>query len=188
MRIIAGQYRGRRIATVKDHSVRPATDRVRETIFNVLVHRMDIQGTRVLDLFAGSGSLGLEALSRGAAHATFVEQSAAAITHLERNIQALGCEAATELAAVDAISFLDAARPAYDLIFADPPYRMEHTAEIPDIVMAKGLLAQSGFLLIEHAADLRFVSNTRYQVGPEKKFGRTIVTFFRTPPQHEGRT
>jgi 16S rRNA (guanine966-N2)-methyltransferase len=184
MRIIAGLYKGRTIGTVRDLSVRPATDRVRQTIFDVLVHRMDLQGCTVLDLFAGSGSLGLEALSRGAGRVTFVESSEDAIAYLERNIRTLGCETLTEIVPLDAMMYLSRTRSQFDLVFADPPYRFAELAAVPDIVFAKKVLAPDGFLMMEHTTDLHFKSTAAYRIGPEKKFGRTLVTFFQSNPEH----
>lgn len=184
MRVITGLYKGRTIQTVRDLSVRPATDRVRVTIFNMLAHRMAFDGTRVLDLFAGSGSLGIEALSRGAAHATFVEQGGEAAEFLEENVRVLGCIAATEIVEMDAFSYLGIARGPFDLVFADPPYSFERTAELPGLVFGRGIVRPGGYLVMEHAHDLHFEGNPGWTAGPEKKFGRTLVTFFQ--PHQKG--
>ena len=182
MRIIAGFFKGRTIRTVKDLSVRPATDRVRQTIFDMLANRIDLDGARVLDLFAGSGSLGIEALSRGAAHATFVESEDEAVRYLEANVRALGCEGATEILPMDAMGYLRGTREPFDLVFADPPYAFAETIEIPRIVFQKNYVKPHGYLLIEHSADIRFRETEFYTAGPEKKFGRTVVTFFKARP------
>lgn len=178
MRITTGAYKGRTLRTVDDLSVRPATDRVRQTIFNVLVHRMVIEDCRVLDLFAGSGSLGIEALSRGAGHATFVEAGGEAVRWLEANIGMLGCEDRSTVVQTDALRFLEQARGPYDVIFADPPYAWPGTAALPQEIIGRGLLAEGGYLLIEHARGLEFAASPAYRTGPVKPFGRTVVTFF----------
>ena len=178
MRVITGLYKGRNITTVKDRSVRPATDRVRVTIFNMLTHRIDFDGISVLDLFAGSGSLGIEALSRGARHATFVEQGHEAAEYLEENLRILGCLRDAEIAEMDAISFLALPGGPYDIIFADPPYGFDRTAELPALVFHKDLVRPGGYLIIEHAQDCHFAGTPDWTAGPEKKFGRTLVTFF----------
>jgi 16S rRNA (guanine966-N2)-methyltransferase len=178
MRVTTGLYKGRVLRTVDDLSVRPATDRVRQTIFNVLTHRMVMDGCTVLDMFAGSGSLGIEALSRGAAHATFVESGAEAIGWLEANVDMLGCGEQTSILQMDAQQFLQQARGPFDLIFVDPPYAYTGTPGLPDEVFQRGLLAPDGYMLIEHAKDVTFTSTPLYTVGPVKPFGRTIVTFF----------
>lgn len=181
MRVIAGLYKGRRIRTVEDLSVRPATDRVKQTLFDMLANRISLEGARVLDLFAGSGSLGIEALSRGAAHATFVESNEEAARIIEHNLTTLGCEGLADVHDMDALDYVRNARGTYDLVFADPPYGFEHTEELPALIKDRNLLEAHGYLLIEHASSLRFTSTTAYRAGPEKKFGRTVVTFFRIP-------
>ena len=181
MRIITGLYKGRVIKTVQDRSVRPATERVRQTLFNMLANRIDLDGITVLDLFAGSGSLGLEALSRGAARVIFVEQSEEAVCFIEENVRALDCEDAVEILPLDALGFLAARHGTYDLAFADPPYGFPQTDQIPRLMFEHGMIRPGGYLLIEHAKDLRFESTPWYAAGPEKKFGRTLVTFFHQP-------
>ena len=178
MRIIAGTLKGRVIRTVQDLSVRPATGRVRETLFNMLIHRMDFDGLKVLDLFAGSGSLGFEALSHGAAHVTFVEHDPSALRYLEENAQTLGCSESVEIVAMDVAQFMGEARSSFGLVFADPPYTYPETRSIPDELFANKYISPNGYLLIEHSASLRFEDSSHYSVGPEKKFGRTLVTFF----------
>jgi 16S rRNA (guanine966-N2)-methyltransferase len=179
MRIITGLYKGRTILTVRDFSVRPATDRVRQTIFNMLANRIPMEGARVLDLFAGSGSLGLEALSRGAAYVTFVEQGEEAAGCIEQNARSFGCEGRTEILTMDAMSYLVPGRGPFDLVFADPPYEFDRTPDIPGLLFDYSLLRPGGYLLIEHANDHSFDSTPSFTAGPQKKFGRTIVTFFR---------
>jgi 16S rRNA (guanine966-N2)-methyltransferase len=181
MRVITGRFKGRQIQTVRDLSVRPATDRVKKTIFDMLATRLDLDGARVLDLFAGSGGLGFEALSRGASHATFVENDREAAGFIERNAATFGCLPETLILETDALGFVRSSREQYDLIFADPPYAFAQTAAIPQLLFERNALRPGGWLLIEHASDLRFDSTPVYRAGPEKKFGRTLVTFFRHP-------
>ena len=185
MRVITGLYKGRILKTVKDLSVRPATDRVKQTIFDMLTTRIDMRGIQVLDLFAGSGSLGIEALSRGAGHVTFVESDHEAARSIEQNIQTLGCEELTTVEETDAMHFMSHVHPAFDLIFADPPYAFDRTPDIPEIIFERSILKQEGYLLIEHAPDIHFVQTSRYDAGPEKKFGRTLVTFFQSRPEND---
>lgn len=180
MRIIAGAYKGRRLSTVKDLSVRPATDRVKQTIFDTLTSRMDWDGARVLDLFAGSGNLGIEALSRGAEHVTFVESGGNAVSHIEKNIAMIGCEADTEVIQSDALSFVRQFRgDQFDLVFADPPYAYAETALLPGLIFNTELVKPDGYLLIEHTKDVRFPENGSFKIALEKRFGRTVVSFFR---------
>ena len=186
MRVIAGLYKGRTLTTVNDLSVRPATDRVKQTLFDVLSTRLDLEGASVLDLFAGSGSLGIEALSRGAARVVFVENNRHAVEHIVHNARKLGCEDAIDVDIADSIDFLESARKTYDLIFADPPYDFDATGSIPEIVFRASLLARHGYLLIEHTRNLHFEDTATYTTGPVKKFGRTLVTFFHHPSPSNG--
>jgi 16S rRNA (guanine(966)-N(2))-methyltransferase RsmD len=119
MRVVAGELRGRRLVAPAGSATRPTSDRVREALFSILG---DVSGLRVLDLYAGSGALGIEALSRGAAEAVFVDSSQAAVNAIRRNLSELGLEAGVQRR--DALSYLAGAAggPAYDLVFADPPY------------------------------------------------------------------
>jgi len=178
MRVIAGRYKGRVLKTVNNLSVRPATDRVKQTVFDMLVNRMEFDGAAVLDLFAGSGSLGIEGLSRGAERVVFVENNPEAGRLIEHNLHVLGCKSSTEIHVAEAMHFIRHHTSSYDLIFADPPYSFEHTSELPEVIFSGTLLKPDGYLLIEHATDITFPSTERYRVGPVKKFGRTVVSFF----------
>ena len=117
MRVVAGQFKGRGLNAPKGRSTRPTSDKVREALFSVLV---SVDGARVLDLFAGSGALGIEALSRGAASATFVDDDQRAVEAVRGNLAAIGVEA--EVQQRDALAFLRSAARPYDLVFIDPPY------------------------------------------------------------------
>ena len=179
MRVIAGRFRGRRLGTVRDLSVRPVTDRVKQTVFDTLGARMAFEGAEVLDLFAGSGSLGIEALSRGAASAVFVEVQREAAASLRANLALVGCGAEARVVEMDAVRFAETHDGAYDLVFADPPYAFEGTAGLPGLLFGRGLVRAGGLLSIEHAAGTAFPPSALYREGPVKKFGRTFVTFFR---------
>src|SRR6202034_3343426 len=123
-RIIGGVAGGRRIA-VPPRGTRPTTDRVRESLFSIVTARLDLAGRRVLDLFAGSGSLGLEALSRGAASATFVDTARTATNSIQKNLRTFGFETRGRLVSRDvmaALAGLGAAHERFDLVFVDPPY------------------------------------------------------------------
>ena len=118
MRIVAGAFKGRRLQAPKGRRTRPTADRVREGLFSMLG---DVSGARVLDLYAGSGALGIEALSRGAARVTFVDSDPRAVTAIRRNLEAIGLD--QEVRRLDALRYLARAEPAsFDLVFIDPPY------------------------------------------------------------------
>lgn len=120
MRVIAGEAKGRTLVAVKGGGTRSATDRIRETLFAILTGRLD--DARVLDLFAGAGTLGIEALSRGAAHATFVERAPEAIAALRRNLATTRFEDRAEVAKADVLTFLCGHIGTYDVVFCDPPF------------------------------------------------------------------
>lgn len=171
MRIIAGTFRGRRLRTVADRQVRPTSDRVREAWFSIVGPR--VPGARVLDLFAGSGALGLEALSRGAAHATFVETARAAQRVLRTNIADLGVEDRVAIRGVNALRFAAGLGPhAFDLAFADPPYRSGDA----DLLCAYWRATPFARILgIEHPLEL--------DLGGDdvRRYGSTALTFFHAP-------
>jgi 16S rRNA (guanine966-N2)-methyltransferase len=148
MRIIAGQWRGRPIEAPPAASTRPTADRARETLFSMLASRLgSFEELRVADLFAGSGALGFEALSRGAAHATFVEQDAEAVAVIRRNAARLGASDQANIAGGSALA-LPRSDP-FDLIFADPPYASGSGTAALRAVLTAGWLADGGWISIE---------------------------------------
>ncbi|WP_171054965.1 16S rRNA (guanine(966)-N(2))-methyltransferase RsmD [Mycobacterium sp. DBP42] len=176
-RIIAGAYGGRRIAVPRS-GTRPTSDRVREAVFNALTARLDFAGLAVLDLYAGSGALGLEALSRGATSATFVESDARAATVIAENIAALGVRHATvRRGSVDTVLAGGATRPV-DLVFADPPYDLDDAAV--DAMLAAlagtGWVAAGTLVLVERRASSRPASwPTGWDELSTRRYGDTRV-------------
>jgi len=153
VRIIAGQWRGRKLGFASDvQGLRPTPDRTRETLFNWL--QGCIYEARCLDLFAGSGALGFEALSRGAADVTFVEKHSRVVAQLEENSKLLKVNSDTAYVIhADAVCFLQTPQPQYDLIFLDPPFHQGLLPEIVGLLEQYALLAPSGMLYIEYAAE-----------------------------------
>ncbi len=155
MRIVAGRFRGRALAAVgkgdAGAQLRPTTDRVRESLFSVLSGQGVLDGARVLDLFAGTGALGLEALSRGAVHVTFVDDGAKAAQLLKRNITTLGVAGETRVIRRDARR-LFAADTACDLVFLDPPYGRRLGAPALAAAVAGGWIAENALVVWEEAA------------------------------------
>lgn len=149
MRIIAGALKGRRLQAPAGASVRPTSDSLRETLFNVIGAR--VEGARILDAFAGTGAVGLEAISRGARHVTFVERDAKALRALEQNVAA--CRAGDMCTIVRADVVRAASRLAsgdrFDVVFLDPPYDLAGVEEA--LAVAAGLLASGGLLVFEHS-------------------------------------
>jgi 16S rRNA (guanine966-N2)-methyltransferase len=172
MRVIAGRWGGRRLQAPPGDATRPTSDRVREALFSVLGDRVD--GARVLDLFAGSGALGLEALSRGAAEATFVDSAPAAIRSLKANLTALGAEA--EVRRADARRFLRAASTDgryYDLVFLDPPYRLAGRLGSELTAALEPLLAPGAAVVAE--SDRRAPLDLDLPLIDERRYGDTLI-------------
>ena len=173
MRVVAGRFGGRSLAAPRGSSTRPTSDRVREALFSILGSDL-VQGARVLDLFAGSGALAIEALSRGAASATLVDSSAAAVAAIRRNLEALGVEA--EVRRQDALGYLRGAfRGArqYDLVFLDPPYR--HASALGrELSTALGpVLASSARVVTE--SDRRAPLELELALLDERRYGDTLI-------------
>ena len=180
MRIIAGERRGAKLDAVPGMNTRPTADRVKEGLFNVI--QMDITPeTRVLDVFAGTGALGLEALSRGASHATFIEQAPAAQAVIRKNIAKCRYEDRTRLIAGDALTVLPRlAGERFDLIFVDPPYQKNLYEPILFSVLKYHLLDEYGILISEHSKSVPFsCQETGLELYKTKSYGETVLNFFR---------
>ena len=180
MRIIAGSCKGRRLHTLKGNNTRPTADRVKEALFSVLAPYLP--GARVLDAFAGSGALGLEALSRGAAEAWFCEHSRTAAQVCAKNIEQCAFNQA-HLLIGDVLHLLprlheDKPGLAFDLIFLDPPYRGDLLVRAVEVIKQQRLLADEGMLIAETAADTPQLSLPGCQLQKEKKYGDTMLRFY----------
>lgn len=177
MRIIAGEWRGRRLAAPEGMATRPTGDRVRETLFSMLASRLgSFEQIRVADLYAGSGALGLEALSRGAAFACFVEQDARALAAIRANIEALGARDRTRVLARSAES-LPPERP-FDLIFADPPYSPASGTAALRQVLDAGWAAPGSWISIETGRGDP-VDPDGCRIEAERDVGRARLTILR---------
>jgi 16S rRNA (guanine966-N2)-methyltransferase len=174
MRVIAGTHGGRELIAPKGRATRPTSDRVREALFSILG---DIHGLRVLDLFAGSGALGLEALSRGAQEATLVDSAASAIAAIHRNLEALGI--AAEVVRQPAVRFLGAAsRDArqYDLVFLDPPYRHGSALGRELTSALTPILAPDARVVAE--SDRRSPLGLEFTLVDERRYGDTLIQIY----------
>jgi 16S rRNA (guanine966-N2)-methyltransferase len=140
----------------------------------------------VLDLFAGSGSLGIEALSRGALHAVFVENAKRSLAYLKQNIAAIQAELQSEVVAADAFDYLARPRALFNVVFADPPYELEVLNRLPSLIFQSGVVAPSGYLIIEHPYQLQFEPSLLWEAVVVRKYGRTLVSFFQS--QYESRS
>ena len=187
MRIITGKFKGRSLSTVRDLSVRPATARVKAAIFNMLQNRLSLQDAAILDLFAGSGNLGFEALSRGAKRVSFIDDNRQVLNGIRSNAQMLDCVDQCDIIHDDALSFIQHCHDEFDLIFADPPYAYTGTVTLPSLIIERKLLKNGGFLIIEHAKQTTFDSSGMYRLAVQKEFGNTRVSFFSTVNDTEDR-
>lgn len=177
MRIIAGKYKGQQIFSAKDDSIRPTTSRIKEYIFELL--NEFVRDALVLDLFSGSGSLGLEALSRGAAHVTFVDKSQNSLRVLKKNIARLKVAENVAIVKKDVLSFLRQNKEPFDLVFADPPFKWNRYIELLPLVFLKENLSEYGIFVLEseRTHDIEWETNV-YEVIRQKKFDRSLITFF----------
>lgn len=177
MRIIAGEWRGRQLQAPPGQGTRPTADRTRETLFSMLASRIgSFEGLRVADLYAGSGALGLEALSRGAAHATFVENDPQALAAIRANIVSFKAEARSDVRPLSATR-LAPAEP-FDLIMADPPYAPGSGSAVVAAVRGAGWLAPGGWLAVETEAK-EAVDPGDWELDAERRAGRARLTLIR---------
>ncbi len=179
MRIIGGKYRSRVLADFVGDEVRPTSDRAKEALFNILALKM--YGARVLDLFSGSGALGLESLSRGAKEVVFNDCATASLAILKKNLTSLKIPVGGEEAKVvnsDYLVALEGARGQFDIIFLDPPYRLEYGQKALEKIAQKGLLSEKGVAVYERDRPFagKIVGLKQYD---ERKYGKTYFTFFR---------
>lgn len=182
LRIIAGEKRGARLETPEGLTTRPLRDRVREALFNIL--RGQMHEARVLDLFAGSGAVGLEALSRGARHTTFVEDARDALAVIRRNVARLGYEGRTTLVTGQLPGALArvAATP-FDLVFVMPPYGQELAPPVLEALARRRLVAPEGIVIVEIERSERFAVPDAWALHDDRTYGVTRLVFL-TPNQH----
>ena len=182
MRIVGGRLRGRALAAPKSQAIRPTADRLRESLFNILQHAYGdpVTGARVLDLFAGTGALGLEALSRGAAFALFVDEGAQARALLRENVAALGLGGVTRIFRRDATR-LGAAHPVepFSLVFLDPPYRAGLAEKALAAARDGGWLKPGALIVVEEAADAAFKAPEGFAESERRTYDDTQLVFLR---------
>ncbi len=178
MRIIAGKYQRRIIHPPSNLPVRPTTDLAKEALFNVLNNHFDFEGLRVIDLFAGTGSISYEFASRGAAEVIAVENHYKCVDFIQQTIQLLKSEN-LKVVRADVFRFLSYCRPGFDIIFADPPYDMEGIEKIPQVIYERDLLAAGGWLVLEHPAGKQFETFPNFL--QERKYGRVHFSIFEKP-------
>ncbi|MCE2504720.1 MAG: 16S rRNA (guanine(966)-N(2))-methyltransferase RsmD [Chlorobi bacterium] len=178
MRVIGGAFRGRRLKVAEVPGLRPTIDRVREAIFNILAARIDFEGMRVLDLFAGSGALGIEALSRGADRALFIEDNRRAVAVIKENLELLGVSSQGRVILRDAMQYLRSSggNEKFDVIFADPPYRAPFLNELLQVTHT--FLSDSGMLVLERSAEICIVEPEVLTTVLARRIGGTTVGLY----------
>jgi len=179
VRIIAGEWRGRKLVSPEGRQTRPTADRTRETLFSMLASRLgSFEELRVADLYAGSGALGIEALSRGAGHATFVETDRAALRAIEANAKALGAGENVAVRAMSAASLPVGQH--FDIVFADPPYAPGSGTAVVEAVAKAGWLAPGGWMAVETHRGDTVAPPEGWEVDAERDVGRARLTILRT--------
>ena len=178
MRIISGEARGRRLKELPGMDTRPTTDKVKESLFNII--QFEVEGRRVLDLFGGTGQLGIEALSRGAASCTFVDQRREAIKVIEENVRLCSFTERARVVQGDSLSFLASCRERFGLIFLDPPYRTDLLEKSLESIIAFDILSENGIIVCESAADkLMPPAAAPYVWGRDYRYGKIKLTLCR---------
>ena len=182
MRIIGGEARGRTLVAPAGMATRPTQDYVRESLFNILMPFLS--EARVLDLFAGTGALSLEAISRGAASAVLCDRDHAALSCIRRNVAAVRCEDRVRIFSGEWNACLRSLQgQSFDLVFLDPPYRMDNTGEMCGFMMDLGLLADGFRIVVEHRAGTPPRPDSRFQIYNCRHYGDTEISFLRLASQ-----
>ena len=186
MRIIAGTARGRSIVAPAGSKTRPTQDHVRESLFNII--RWDVQDARVLDLFAGTGALSLEAISRGAREAVLIDMDHAACAAIKKNMETSRLGEQCRLISRDyrmAIDALSREGQKFDVVFIDPPYKMENTGEMCAALYDRGLLGEQFLIVVEHRRGMAPLLDERFEAFDLRKYGDTEITFVRSAKREE---
>jgi 16S rRNA (guanine(966)-N(2))-methyltransferase RsmD len=175
MRIISGKYKGRRISAPNNITARPTTDFAKEGLFNLLNNRIDFEGIDVLDLFAGTGSISIEFVSRDCKSVISIEQNERHCSFIRKICSELKITNLS-LLKTDVFKFIGSCHTQFDMIFADPPYELEKIAEIPDLIFSHKLLKTDGLFVLEHSAKHSFESHPHFV--DHRHYGNVNFSFF----------
>jgi 16S rRNA (guanine966-N2)-methyltransferase len=175
MRIISGKYKGRRISAPSNITARPTTDFAKEGLFNLLNNRIDFEGIDVLDLFAGTGGISIEFVSRNCNSVISIEQNERHCNFIRKVCNELKISNLS-LMKMDAFKFISSSNSQFDMIFADPPYELENFAEIPDLIFKHNLLKADGLFVLEHSAKNSFVNHPNFV--DHRHYGNVNFSFF----------
>ena len=182
MRVITGKYKGKHFEVPRSFKARPTTDFAKENLFNVLRAYLDFEETRALDLFAGTGSITLELLSRGCREVMSVERDRQHYTLIQSMLRHLDDPAATAICG-DALRFISKGFKEFDFVFADPPYALRELPELPERVMSSKLLAPGGLFVLEHGKNNDFTDHPCFL--EHRAYGSVNFSFFRRPDAHQ---
>lgn len=178
MRVISGTAGGRRLKELQGMDTRPTTDKVKESLFNII--QFEIEGRKVLDLFGGTGQLGIEALSRGAEHCTFVEQRRDAVALIRENVKYCDLQDHARIVQGESLSFLTTCREKFDLIFLDPPYQTDLLDRSLELITKFDILNEHGIIICESASDRAIPAlQAPYQQGRDYRYGKIKLTICR---------
>lgn len=182
MRIVGGKYKGRHFTPGKSFKARPTTDMAKESLFNILQNTIDFEEIKVLDLFAGTGSISFEFASRGCTNITTVEINFNHVNFIKETIAKLD-ETNIRLVKTNAFVFAEHFKEQYDLIFADPPYDMRNFSEVPDLIFRNNLLRENGLFILEHSGEYDFSKLPQFR--ELRRYGSVHFSFFRNSPSSE---
>ncbi len=175
MRVITGTAKGRKLKTVEGMDVRPTGDRVKEAVFSII--QFEIEGAQVLDLFAGSGQMGIEALSRGARHCVFVDASHASLTVVRDNLKNVGLAQNARVAAMDYVAFLSSTKDSFDIAFLDPPYHQGMLEKALALLTPK--MRVHGKILCEHPRDEVLPETVDgFVLARQYRYGKTMISLY----------
>lgn len=174
MRIVAGKYKGLQVPLPKVGDIRPTTDRAKESLFNILIHKLDLPSLKVLDLFCGSGNMSIEFASRGCLSVTGVELSSQVVKQVQNLITQREIEN-VEIVKADVFRFIVKSTEKYDIIFADPPYALAYIKDLPENIFEANLLSPDGLLIIEHASQLSWNHPSWLE---SRNYGQSVFSFF----------
>lgn len=176
MRIVSGKYKGKRFSPPKKFPSRPTTDFAKESLFNILENQIYWDETKVLDLFAGTGNISIEFLSRGAEQVLSIDSHPVCIRHLSKMQDELGDEK-WQILRKDAFKFLESCSKQFDLIFADPPFGLKGVEQLPSLIFERNLLSKDGLLIIEHGQESDFSDLDEFE--DIRNYGGVFFSFFR---------
>ncbi|MCQ2406910.1 MAG: 16S rRNA (guanine(966)-N(2))-methyltransferase RsmD [Oscillospiraceae bacterium] len=182
MRVITGTARGHKLLTPEGLDTRPTTDKVKEAVCSAL--QFDFPGAKVLDLFAGSGQMGIEALSRGASSAVFIDADPRALACIKQNVKACGFTERSAVLRSDAVSYLQRTTECFDIAFLDPPYRHGILSQILPLLAEK--MQKNGIIVCEHEPECKLSERILYfDLQKQKKYGKIIISIYRNLSEDE---